>query len=694
MKRRFLYNILIASSLASIMACSDNDAANGTYTVGEANNEMRFATGVVSASNATQITRGNNTAMTRAYNTAAPMTRGYNTTAYKFLPLAAGTNLHIKTEGTWTGKPNDGAITHYTQTGTAKAPVSDASASEIEGVGIYWDDYGTGDPANFDNRTAGINVYAACIDGKPASAIGTISDWESLSWTLPANMATWKDKDLLISNNNSDEGATNSNGMNKADVGRYKFATQKAGTACNLELHHAMSKITVNLKAGKGFVVDGVAKFQNTPTVTLKSIQLGGTVNIKTLTATASGSGSATDATLVKTSNTTTGYTATYEGLVFPGNSYSATTDKVATINCDGNIFNIYAKELMEAMEAAESSTTDHAYHSGKNYILNITVDKTEIKVTATVVNWVDVEANPIEPKIEVTTSLGDKGATGEGFTSFNFYMRKDGTSDNYAVYGGTATGTKADGTTPWSFTNPIYWPSHDTHYHMRGVYPSSTTVTANKIAVTNSTYDAASAPSNLMVGAPELTAGTMCDNQYHTSVDMSLHGICAREASINLNFRYMMSQVEVHLVSEGVDAVSLTNAVVEVINGYTAANVDINSRTITDRSTVANFTIAHSGTEDANYRHSVIVPQDLTNDTKDLLFRITITNSDGTQDYYYATIKDIAVSENGGTATTISAWEAGKRYVYTLNMKKTKINITATIKDWIESKGSTNIWM
>lgn len=669
MRRNFLYNILLATSLVGMTACSDY-VDNETYTVGKADNEIHFATGVVSES------------ASRAASHAV-----YNTESYEFLPLAQGTKLHIKTEGTWAGKANDGAVTHYTQTGTAGTPGTDKSP--ITGVGIYWDDYGIADPANSANRASGINVYAACIDGKDASAIGEISDWTSLSWTTkPGDSQSWQDKDLLFSNNNSDEGATNSTNMNKNNVGRYKFATQKGGTDCNLEFHHAMSKITVNLKAGKGFTD---AKFASDPTVTLQSVKLNGSVDIKALTATASGE--ATTAAVAKSSTTTEDYTATYEGLVFPGNSLSAVTDVLARINCDGNIYNIYAKELMAAMKTAENNTEDYEFHSGKNYILNIIVDKTEIKVTATVTDWVNVTAETVTPKINVTTSLGFKdNGTLAAFTSFDFYMRKDGVA-TYTQQGGNVTGT-ANETTPWTFESPIYWPSHNAHYHMRGVYPSSTTVEDNNIVVANATYNASSAPSCLMVGAPELTEATkMCDNSDHTSVDMSLHGICARDANVNLNFRYMMSQVEVHLTSTD-GTMPLNGAVVEVLNGYTAAKVNIDSRTITDRSTVGNFTIDHSEGENDDYRHAVIVPQNLNNGTNDLLFRITITNPDETQDYYYATIKDIEVSENGGTATTISAWESGKHYVYTLDMKKTGIKVTATLKDWIETTGSTTVWM
>lgn len=674
MKRRFLYNILIASSLASIMACSDNDAANGTYTVGEANNEMHFATGVVSGGTTRALTRAN-----------------YDTKNYQFQPLAEGTKVHIKTEGTWTGKPNDGAITHYTQTGTAQAPVSDASASDITGVGIYWDDYGTGDPANSANRTAGINVYAACIDGKPASAITGLtteaSSWTNLPWTLPANMATWKDKDLLFSNNNSDNAE---NVMNKDKSGRYKFDTQKVGTACNLELHHAMSKITINLKAGKGFpVVDGVAKFENNPTVTLSSVMLGGTVNIKTLTATASGS--AADATLVKSATTTTGYTTTYEGLVFPGNTLADTQKAaaknkgIATINCDGNIFYIYADELMTAMNTADN---DYAYHSGKNYILNITVDKTEIKVTATVVDWVNVTAADETPLINVTTSYGQTGDIfGKGFSFLRSTIIDNG-------YTNDATVGYAD--SKYTMSPQLYWPNHSTHYFFRGVWPMigadgppSGNVSPSAITVANGAYTQGAYPSDLMIGYPRTTTET-CPH----SNNVATSGICATEGTIRMNFQYVMSQVEVNLkTSDGADKVNFDeHTVVEIVGGYNGGTILLCNGSAT-MGTKADYTMNRKDDSHKAY-HDVIIPQGVTA----LKFRITVTDpeNNNTQDSYETVfpISEIEVKEGTNPAAKISAWEAGKHYVYNLIITKTGVKVTATIKDWVTATGSTNIWM
>ena len=41
-----------------------------------------------------------------------------------------------------------------------------------------------------------------------------------------------------------------------------------------------------------------------------------------------------------------------------------------------------------------------------------------------------------------------------------------------------------------------------------------------------------------------------------------------------------------------------------------------------------------------------------------------------------------------------ITKWEAGKHYVYTLNIKKTGISVTATITDWTTAEGSDDIWL
>ena len=91
------------------------------------------------------------------------------------------------------------------------------------------------------------------------------------------------------------------------------------------------------------------------------------------------------------------------------------------------------------------------------------------------------------------------------------------------------------------------------------------------------------------------------------------------------------------------------------------------------------------------------IIPQQLSNGegdyTKDLKFRITIGDGDA-KDIYETVlgIKNIQVTENG-TKKDITAWEPGKKYIYTLTITKSDIKVTATIKDWIDVIADSDVW-
>ena len=636
----------------TMTGCS-NDAVTGKFSVGDADNAIVLSAGMA---------KDDGEAATRA---------GAEDNHSKHLTLKENTQLALRVDGTWTG--HDPESIKKTAT-AAIGEVTGGNHNEVVFTGanqLYWDDYGTADPANKETgRDAGLTIYAAAVNGVETAP--TVSSWTEMEWSVDADQTSgWEAQDLLTSNN-----------VRKGSGdGCYKFDDKASGKL--LEFTHAMTKVTVNLTAGEGFAE---GKFVEAPAVTLLGFNKSGTVNVENKTTEASSTaGTITPHTISAAAGSAT---ASYDALVFPGNQFADATD-VLKIEADGNIYYVNATKINAAN--TEASNT---FEQGKNYIFNITVNKTEVVVTATVVNWVDVTAETVQPVINVSTTLGDKGATGEGFTKFDFYMRTDGDA-NYSAFGNSASGTAADGTTAWTFGTRVFWPSHNIHYHMRGVYPSETVVATSAIAVQDAAYNSNAFPTNLMVGAPELAESQkMCNNTDHTAVDMSERGICAREATINLNFRYMMSQVEVRLTTssdESSDKVTLANAVVEIVGGYTNGTVNIHNRTVATTGDPGPFTVPYVAGENANYRHATIVPQEL---TEDLKFKITITNSDGTQDVYFATIKDVAVSEGGAKAALIFAWQSGKHYIYTLNMRKTEIKVSATITDWIEAQGSTNIWM
>ena len=184
----------------------------------------------------------------------------------------------------------------------------------------------------------------------------------------------------------------------------------------------------------------------------------------------------------------------------------------------------------------------------------------------------------------------------------------------------------------------------------------------------------------------------------------MSEHGICAREGAINMNFRYMMSQVVVNLSTsaEGsTDKVNIDrNTEVEIENACKDGWIDIHTRAIGKFGEDRGYTM---NTVTETQRHDAIVPQLLTGSgITDLVFKITVKDNKGkVTDIYRATVKDIPVyvaDANGntpGSPESITKWEAGKKYIYNLKVTKTQISITATITDW-ETKitEDVEIWL
>lgn len=645
-----------------------------------------------------------------------------------YVQFANTTQMRLYVEGTWTGK-DPSTITQYTNCTTSAADQKkDGDMNDVHPLSsytpqLYWDDYGTADPANAENRAKGLAVYGVCVDGFSAlpddlKAI-TGDTWTSLSWTVKTDGTDVLTRDLSVSNNHGDNSTSEKTGI--------KFSQRNSTNVDDnlLIYQHMMSKVTFVLKAGNGFTDN---KFATAPKVVLTRNKTGetkteycyteGTVNVKTATPV----GTTLNPVTAQVKDATNLGEVTEHALIFPGSDFgTADTDIIAQVNADGNIYYVTAKQIrvkLNEVLPSEDTSTRYKTKSGVNYIITVVVNKTGIFVTATIKDWTDVIADDETPLICVTANVGDAtavDATKQRMPSFGFYLSDAAQASATTAYAKMATATRptdgADGVALWPFMdgseNPVslYWPNHHTHYYMRGVSPASAIVVDGKITVTSQLYDAAeTSMSNLLVGAPVIASGTMCDNPDHISVDMSTNGICARQGKINLTFDYMMSQVEVRLKTSQpasdfdpvpADAVNLANAKVEIVGGYSVGAVDIHAKTVSTSGSIADFEVKHVSTEDGNYRHSAVVPQNLTNDSGDLKFKVTIYQDGSTtavDDVYFATIKTIQVSENG-SKKTISKWESGKHYIYTLELKKTEIKISATITDWVTVTAEEIIW-
>lgn len=663
-----------------------------------------------------------------------PLTRAAGDT---YVALSPNTKFKLRVQGTWTGKTPE-LITKET-TATAGTATGKENPLTFDPV-LFWDDYGTGDPANeATGLKEGLDILAVAVD--KATTAMEIADWESeMSWTLQTEGTDVLTKDILVANNLSDE----------KEPGRLTFENRDKEDKRRLIFQHLMSKITFNLKPADGFMLTGGKyAFTARPTVTLNRNRyeggklpdggeyalVDGTISIRDAKATSSENKQTVIAGDETKKEEDGAEVRTQVALVYPGTCLGENdNDVVARIAADNNYYYVTAKEIRAAIAAA-GGHTDYKTLPGYNYIINVTVKKTGVNVTATVTDWVDVEAEEASPVIALTAGAGSTGETGDwatitgdGFDFFRSTAKLTGYSDETTLQEGDyykplrkvkwGTGTTSPracvfydnttGTTP----TLLYWPDHDTHYHFRGVYPATTTTAASTdapqvktygsganaeqgIAVQNGAYDKTKFPSNLMIGMPEIAAGTLCESGEHQQEDMSEKGICARSGKINMNFRYMMSQVEIvlaHSLAEGTEGdVKLDeNTKVEIVGGYTDGYIRLG-----DRKAVGQTKGSYKTTVDASdakklKRHDIVLPQELTG----MQFKITVNNVDGKHDYYYATIQDIPVRVGGKAKESITKWEPGKHYKYTLKLKKTAMEITATLTDWITVEADEDIWM
>ena len=691
-------HILICVLTVLVTACSEE--VTPTYTVGEANNAITLRAGISQQTHLTRAIDDNHTQHTN------------------FTPWSAKAVLRMD------GKRAGDNPYRLRTTATMHDVISTADKKHnvvsMDPV-LYWDDFHTADPDNTAGRNYGLDIYGAGVDGyrNAEGIIGTLPDetvangnnlersfdWNKLHWTLPLDQSaeSFTNCDLLTSNN-----------VTAGKDGTLKFddVTGKSGkTPSNLlEFTHAMTCITVELTAGKGFPKNskGEAEFTHDPSVTLLGFPYVGIVDVinKTTTPTKADFTTTTEDPYV-TGNIEsfirsggTSHTVKLQALVFPGCKFGSATN-VLRIKADGNEYLVTAEKMNEALATAGHAT----FQQGTNYVFKVTVNKTGVDVTATIKEWNEITAENEAPIINFDKCYGHDGAA---FTeTFSLYRSTNKMDEPYTDHAEISYVNNR-----YVMTPQLYWPDHKTHYFFRAIWPAATQIDGGKrILVHNEAYKAGQYPSDLRIGMPRKADGTpdeTCKNGH------GVEGICATDApdvstheadgKIHLNFRYAMSQVNVKLETN--HAASSTNSVtfdehttVEILNGYTAGALRLGdgSSDFTGK-TPATYTMSKPAADDYTNYLDAIVPQPLTSPAGDLKFRITVGD-----DAYETVlgIKDIPVTvtvtidgKQQQQQQAINAWEPGKKYVYTLTITKTGVTVTATIADWDTVTADTPIWM
>lgn len=660
--------IYTAFLLLLVSACSE-DSYPTSYTVGETDNAITLRAGLGDEGIGVQ---------TRATETQEEHD--------KHTPLTPGATAILRINGGWTGHtPN---VVSQTTLATIGA-ISDKHNSLSMSPQLYWDDYGTANPANTAGRDGGLTILAASAGNKFTSKNNILDpEWTAFSWTLPTDQSNgWENADLLTSNN--------------ILYRTLKFDEVKTNTANDLLIFtHAMSKVTVNLTADEGFpFTNGDPCFETNPKVTLLGFTYSGMVNIKEKILTPT-----TSATADIQCHLTTGgagqHVATFTALVFPGCSFNDDTE-IIHLDADGNRYIVTAAKINEKIDEINSVKK---FVQGKDYVFNIIVKKTKIIISATIKDWVQVDSEPVTPEINISADYGQI-VSGNPFTkSYDFFRSLTMTSGYDADAGqsgvnpaATYTYDKASSTGSWNKT--LFWPNHDTHYFFRGVYPINQTITNDAqdnevIEVTNQSYTAGTVPSDLMIALPRST-GNCTHNQA-----VETYGICATKGTIYMNFEYAMSKVELRLKSEGtpgLDYVDLkqTGTKVEIVNGYNKGSIMLKDGlhapfTDADKGDYKLTTITPATGFQLNTLDA-IVPQVLADN---VLFKITVVNENGTSDIYTAQVNKIKGAKSGEALAPITEWQHGEHYIYTLDVRKTMIKVTATITDWVTLTADEPIWM
>lgn len=487
----------------------------------------------------------------------------------------------------------------------------------------------------------------------------------------------------------------------------YVHQDQQGGTdhgTLILPYTHAMSKVTINVKLDASFG-DGAA-FSGV-TTTLHNMFTHCTCTAPTYTLT--NKGTETDITMwnQKAAETDKSTVCTFEAIVVP--SVLSVVNNFATITgLDGNKYvipiteamlqkgsehdgNGWGDELTETDEHINNGTAQkpastradgdptismgkgYEMKSGVNYVLNVDISKQQITVSATIKDWVNVEATGTALVQFYSDVTGKQDITDQYLKDHGFDVYKN--SVNTAFTNITTKLTWDNTYSKWKYLVPnnsdwiegsVYWAGQDDASYFRALSPSGATLSMDQ-------------------GTDKLW-GYACDDHANNGSKVGTPDevkITPRTGDVPLHFEHPMSKISVNLTtSTGASAVDLTNADIEICNIATSGTLSLVDGSITPSSIV---TAAIPKTKSIS--NLPVIPQNI----GDAAY-LKITLKDGTT--YKLQLNTCYVNDgddDDDNNVKIGAWQRGRHYTYTIQVDKEAIIFRALIKDWEEKTGSGN---
>ncbi|WP_288276288.1 fimbrillin family protein [uncultured Prevotella sp.] len=636
----------------------------------------------------------------------------------------------------------------------------------------YWDDA--------HGRNSQLSVFAIAIPDNAATSnnnisletlLGSSSNWntaldEEIDWVLTSNQTSsdiLAKEDLVYSNNiqaDKDLGVdgvrsydatatgTDDEKYTKKGSGQLKFrllTSESDGPGKfdrgHLEFHHALCRMTVNLKKGEGYG-DGTFKFKTGTNVSILKVPTKGLFNIETgVWDTSDKTGISMMAETAKDKEFNPDYA--FQAQMVPNYMINSTsTDNVLSFIIDNNQYYITQAQMYAALKdnanisAGKKTATDITMENGRNYVFNITVGKTKIiNVTATVVDWVDVKGDYRLDNHHYSFNLYDQGTPITDANSFKFYRYQDATITNIKTDESDSKAWSGNYSQPNNFEykngtweTDWFYEDNTKFYHFRTTSYENVTASNYHSDATNGDYFTMTSGAiskvvgkgtDYLWGAPLVesrVSSTPLEYNKESEEGYSYYinpAIGSTNAVINMTQMHMMSNIKIVLKTTGEPAAN-NNAItlydskaktkgstIAITNFYTQGDVSMGSGKVSPKNLnteTAGVLITSPSdasaddffktdfTETNEFSYSV-VPQSLVDGTRKV--GLLITTPDKNQYFVVEDLSQIAVSNNGGSlnqGTKIDCWYPGHQYIYTITLTKTGIkNITCSVVGWVD---------
>lgn len=740
-----IQNILMLSSLLALTACNDEAVLTSDTLAGNGEKTPISVSALLDANGKVSQTRAADKEFSTEGDELNVMLRhvtwtgkkqgddGYDAAADEPKNIVSGTALISKLV-TFTAKSKAAYnetiedILPFDEKKIGIDPTTTNQAASLSpSTDLYWDDFSVGKKGDVtDIRTEEPNkhylqsYYGYCYNGgNPSSDL--VEATGVLGWSVAANQtAGIQNSDLLWS-------------PAQLPV-RYEHNTavgEKHGQVL-IPFLHAMSKVTINVIAGEGF--DAEYNFMTGSVATqveLKDIRLKCTATAPTasLTFPAKSESGAKGAIVMKPG--TGKSTRAFEAIVVP--SILTVGNTLATIsNMDGDTYDIFISEDMLAEKADQSGWGNqldnadedvdngtaqarpstradgpigkgkgHQMRSGVHYVLNVTVSKTAVNVSATILDWDEVYAEGVG-EIRFDNDVKDKDGTIDSYlkdNGFDVYMSAYDASNPTADvdYGTRDTHLRYNKTTNrWKYDPILYWQGGTAQYFR---------------ALSNVRTDASDTPANeslIMENGRDALWGTTQEGSGYQEGE----AVKPRTGQVPLKFIHAMSMITFYLedaLKDNTDTsarINLEGATIQLTHLATGGKLNLHTGITTADAVVEKilsedlgavpsrmgyFAAQENGQSTADryeqeyiLQDYVVTPQTITNDAQ-----VVITLADGTIYKGQLNLCTQDVTANGSsTPTAITKWERGNHYKYNIVLGKETITFRALVEPWNPVEG------